>query len=309
MNILITGSSGQIGTNLAIGLMDRGDSVVGIDKRQNTWTDAIDTRIVDLTRIGPSTATGGAKFDLVVHLAANAKVHELVEHPERAMDNITMSFTVLDFCRKNKLPIVLASSREVYGDIHRHVTHETEADFVVAESPYSASKLAAEALVYSYGQCYDLPFLVFRFSNVYGRFDNDLDRMERVIPLFYERIARDQPIIVFGREKVLDFTYIDDCVTGVIAGIDALAARNVTKETINLACGQGSTLVDVVTILSLALGKTADVTYEPARVGEVTRYVADIGKANALLNYQPTTPLTEGLVKTVEWYNKTQSRS
>jgi UDP-glucuronate 4-epimerase len=308
MNILITGSSGQIGTNLAIRLMERGDSIIGIDKRPNAWTDAIDTRIADLTRDDPSTVTAGAKFDLVVHLAANAKVHELVQHPERAMDNISMSFTVIDYCRKNNLPIVYASSREVYGDIHRHITHEAEADFVVAESPYSASKLAGEALVYSYGQCYDLPFLVFRFSNVYGRFDNDLARMERVIPLFYDRIARDQPITVFGREKVLDFTYVDDCVTGVVAGIDALANRNVTKETINLACGQGSTLVDVVTILALALGKTPDVTYEPARVGEVTRYVADIGKAGNLLDYKPTTPLTEGLVKTVEWYKKTEPR-
>ncbi len=304
MNILITGSSGQIGTNLAIRLIDRGETVIGIDKRQNTWTDKIDTRIADLTKDDPSTITDDAKFDLVVHLAANAKVHELVEHPERAMDNIAMSFTTIDYCRKKNLPIVFASSREVYGDIHRHITSEAEADFVVAESPYSASKLAGEALVYSYGQCYDLPFLVFRFSNVYGRFDNDLARMERVIPLFYDKIAKDQPITVFGRDKVLDFTYVDDCITGIVAGIDALANRNVTKETINLACGQGSTLVDVVAIVSLALGKTPNVTYKPARVGEVTRYVADIGKAQKLLNYQPTTPLTEGLVKTVEWYKK-----
>lgn len=308
MKILITGSSGQIGTNLALQLMQRGDTVVGIDKRPNTWTGKIETHIADLTTQDPFTVTGGARFDLVVHLAANAKVHELVEHPERAMDNISMSFSVIDYCRRNSLPIVFASSREVYGDIHRHITHEAEADFVVAESPYSASKLAGEAIVYSYGQCYDLPFLVFRFSNVYGRFDNDLDRMERVIPLFYDRIARDQPITVFGREKVLDFTYIDDCITGVIAGIDALAARLVTKETINLACGQGSTLVDVVTILSLALGKKPNVTYEPARVGEVTRYVADIGKAARLLNYKPTTPLAEGLVKTVEWYKNSNQR-
>jgi len=305
MNILITGSSGQIGTNLGLSLLQRGDRVVGIDKRANTWTDAIDTRIADLTRGDPASVVEGTRFDLVVHLAANAKVHELVEHPGRAMDNIAMSFSVIDYCRSRKLPIVFASSREVYGDIHRHVTCEAEADFVVAESPYSASKISGEALVYSYGQCYDLPFLVFRFSNVYGRYDNDLKRMERVIPLFFDRIAHDKPITVFGREKVLDFTYVDDCIAGIIAGIDALAARNVTKETINLACGQGGTLVDVVTILSLALGKTADVTYQPSRVGEVTRYVADIAKARSLLNYDPKTPLTEVLVKTVEWYKTT----
>jgi UDP-glucose 4-epimerase len=146
-----------------------------------------------------------------------------------------------------------------------------------------------------------LPFLVFRFSNVYGRFDNDLDRMERVIPLFIDRIVRGLPIVVFGKEKVLDFTYVDDCVAGVLAGIDALAARRVTGQTINLAYGQGSTLVDVVNIVSLALGKKPNVTFEPTRRGEVTRYVADITKARELLGYQPQVPLSSGLIRAVEW--------
>ena len=82
----------------------------------------------------------------------------------------------------------------MYGDIHRHVTDEAMADFVVAESPYSASKIAGEAFFYSYAKCYNLPHLVFRFSNVYGRFDNDLDRMERVIPLFVRKIDAGEPI-------------------------------------------------------------------------------------------------------------------
>ncbi|MEK6799119.1 MAG: NAD(P)-dependent oxidoreductase [Planctomycetota bacterium] len=301
MRVLITGSSGQIGTNLALALLDRGDHVVGVDRRPNTWTSRIETVLLDLARTGLDPLPGGDCFDVVVHLAANAKVHELVEQPQRAMDNITICFAAMEHCRRHSLPLVFASSREVYGDIHRHVTREAEADFVVAESPYSASKIAGEALIYSYAQCYDLPFLVFRFSNVYGRYDNDLERMERVIPLFIDRIARDLPITVFGRDKVLDFTYVDDCVAGVIAGIDALHQRRVTRETVNLACGQGSTLVDVVNIVALALRKQPKVAYEPARVGEVTRYVADISKARALLGYNPQTPLSTGLIKTVEW--------
>lgn len=305
MNLLITGSSGQIGTNTALALIERGDRVVGIDKRDNAWTDKIETVSLDLTTAPFDEYPDGKQFDCVLHLAANAKVFELVEHPQRAMDNITMAFNVLDYCRQNKLPIIFGSSREVYGDIRQHVTHEAAADFVVAESPYSASKIAGEALIYSYAQCYDLPFLVFRFSNVYGRYDNDLDRMERVIPLFIDRIHREEPITVFGREKVLDFTYVDDCVTGVIAGIDALTAGTVRNETINLACGEGRTLVDVVHIIALALRKEAKVTYEPSRPGEVTRYVADIGKARDLLGYDPRTPLSAGLVKAVEWWRET----
>lgn len=300
MNVLITGSSGQIGTNLALALAARGDRVVGVDNRPNTWTPNVATHVLDLIKAAPADFPA-QDFDLVVHLAANAKVHELVEHPQRAMDNISMAFSVIEFCRVQRLPLVFASSREVYGDIQRHITHEAEADFVVAESPYSASKIAGEALVYSYAECYDLPFLVFRFSNVYGRYDNDLHRMERVIPLFIERIDRDQPIIIYGREKVLDFTYVDDCVAGVVAGIDALREGRVTKQTVNLAYGQGNTLVDVVNIIALALGKTPRVTYQPARVGEVTRYVADISKARALLGYSPQVPLSEGLIRTVNW--------
>jgi UDP-glucose 4-epimerase len=302
MNVLITGSSGQIGTNVALALTARGDRVLGVDVRGNPWSREIETIHLDLTRADPARIAEGRSFDAVLHLAAHAKVFELVEHPDRAMQNITMLFTMLEYCRRNRLPLVFSSSREVYGDIHRHVTDESAADFVVAESPYSASKIAGEALIYSYAQCYDLPFLVFRFSNVYGRYDNDLDRLERVIPLFIDRIARGQPIVVYGKEKVLDFTHVDDCVAGVLAGLDVLVAGRVVGQTINLAYGQGNSLVDVVNIASLALGKKPNVRYEPSRVGEVTRYVADISKARNLLGYDPQVPLSSGLIQTVVWY-------
>ncbi len=142
---------------------------------------------------------------------------------------------------------------------------------------------------------------MFRFSNVYGRYDADLERMERVIPLFARRIARGEPIVIFGREKVLDFTYYEDAVNGIMRGIDALTSRRVTNQTINLAYGQGGSLVDVVNVLADSLGKPAKVSYEPARAGEVMRYVADISKARELLGYEPKTPLPTGLAKAVAW--------
>jgi UDP-glucose 4-epimerase len=301
MNILITGSSGQIGTNVGLALRDRGDKVIGIDKRKNAWTDRIETLTLDLANARVADLPTKPQFDLVLHFAAHAKVFELVEHPERAMENVQMLFTVLEYCRRNQLPIIFSSSREVYGDIHHHITDESLADFVVAESPYSASKLAGEAFVYSYASCYDLPYLVFRFSNVYGRYDSDMDRMERVIPLFVRRIADDEPIVVFGREKVLDFTYVDDCVAGVVAAVDALAQRRVMNQTINLAYGQGNTLVDLVNLIGLGLRKSPKVTYEPTRAGEVTRYVADISKARDLLGYRPQIPLTGGIPRYLDW--------
>lgn len=305
MRVLITGSSGQIGTNLGLALMQRGDQIAGIDKRTNTWTDKIPTTIADLCNCAKGELPVSGKFDVVIHLAAYAKVFELVEHPHRALENLVMCFNTLEYCRRTNTPIIFGSSREVYGDIHRHVTEEEEADFVVAESPYSASKISGEAYIYSYAECYDLPCLVFRFSNVYGRYDNDAERMERVIPLFIKKIAEDQPIVVFGREKVLDFTYVDDCIQGVTKGIDALVARRVNRKTINLAYGHGSTLVDLVNLISLALRKKPNVRYEPARPGEVTRYVADLTKARELLGYQPTTPLTAGVPLCIDWWRST----
>ncbi|HUP28037.1 MAG TPA: NAD(P)-dependent oxidoreductase, partial [Chloroflexia bacterium] len=195
MRVLITGSSGQIGTNLALRLLDEGHSVFGVDKRLNTWTDRFPYLLQDLSSNYPAypQGIGGVEYpacDIVVHLAAHAKVHELVQHPHRAMENITMTYNVLEYCRLAHLPIIFSSSREVYGDIHRYIENaekrpesmgESTAHFAYTESPYSASKISSEAFIYSYARCYGLNYIVFRFSNVYGRFDNDLERMERVI--------------------------------------------------------------------------------------------------------------------------------
>lgn len=307
MRILITGSSGQIGTNLALHLQQQGHYVFGIDKRPNTWTNQIETLLQDLSAPyrGFKGGLGGVEYppalDAVVHLAAHAKVHELVEQPERALENVTMTFNVLEFCRQNNLPIIFSSSREVYGDIHRYITEESHADFAFTESPYSASKISGEAFIYSYAQCYGLRYLVFRFSNVYGRYDNDIERLERVIPLFIRKIRSDEPITVYGKEKVLDFTYVDDCVSGIVKGIELLVSGREANHTINLAYGQGNSLVTMAEYIGEALGVRPQIKIEPARVGEVTHYVANIGKAHALLGYSPTTPLREGIRKAVAW--------
>jgi len=308
MRVLITGSSGQIGTNLGLRLLKEGHFVFGVDIRPNTWTNEIPTLLQDLCTPyrNFSSGIGQANYpedlDAVVHLAAHAKVHELVQQPDRALENITMMFNVLEFCRQNgRIPIVFSSSREVYGDIHRYITEESHADFAFTESPYSASKIAGEALVYSYAQCYGLRYLVFRFSNVYGRYDNDIERMERVIPLFIKRISEGEPVTVFGEKKTLDFTYVDDCVDGIHKGIELLASKQDANHTINLAYGQGSTLITMANYVGEVLGVKPDLRVEDSRVGEVTHYVANIGKARALLGYNPRTQLREGIEKAVAW--------
>lgn len=307
MRILITGSSGQIGTNLGLYLMEKGHLVFGIDKRPNTWTDRIPTLLQDLSVPQQDFSHGIGhvdypyKIDAVVHLAAHAKVHELVQQPSRALENITMTYNALEYCRANQIPIIFSSSREVYGDIHRYITEESYADFTYTESPYSASKISGEALIYSYARCYGVRYLIFRFSNVYGRYDIDIERMERVIPLFIRKIRRGEPITVYGQEKILDFTYVDDCVAGVSKAIELIVKGDVSNHTINLAYGQGNTLAAMAGYVAEELGVKTQIHFEPARVGEVTHYVANIGKARALIDYTPTTPLREGIHKAVSW--------
>jgi len=311
MRVLITGSSGQIGTNLALRLRAQGHFVIGVDKRLNPWTDAFPTLLQDLAGHYPAFrgGIGGVEYpevDVVVHLAAHAKVHQLVREPHRALENAIMTFNVLEYARGTGLPLVFSSTREVYGDVHRFEEYAEEAaDFAYTESPYSASKITSEAFIYSYARCYDLDYLVFRFSNVYGRYDNDLWRMERVLPLFMHQLSRGEPITIFGgNEKVLDFTFVDDCVDGIARGVSALVDRRVTNKTINLAYGQGNTLVRAAELIANELGVEPSITLAPSLLGEVTHYVADVSKARDLLGWEPTTPLDDGIPKSVAWFRE-----
>jgi UDP-glucose 4-epimerase len=311
MRVLVTGSSGQIGTNLAARLLADGHEVFGVDKRQNSWTDSFPTLLQDLAGHYPAFpgGIGGVEYpevDVVCHLAAHAKVHQLVRQPHRALENAIMTFNVLEYCRQLALPLVFSSTREVYGDVHRFEEYAEEAaDFAFTESPYSASKITSEAFIYSYARCYGLDYLVFRFSNVYGRYDNDLWRMERVLPLFMHQLSRSEPITIFGgEEKVLDFTYIDDCVDGIARGVYALNEGRLANQTINLAYGQGNTLVRAAELIAGELGVEPQVTIAPSLLGEVTHYVADIRKARELLGWEPHTPLGEGIPRSVAWFKE-----
>jgi UDP-glucose 4-epimerase len=305
MRVLVTGSSGQIGTNLALRLQQDGHEVFGVDKRLNGWTDDFRYLLQDLTFPG-GLGDDYPPADVIVHLAAHAKVHELVRDPRRALENAIMTFNVLEYCRANRLPLVFSSTREVYGDVHRFDEYgEATADFAFTESPYSASKIASEALIYSYARCYGLQYLVFRFSNVYGRFDNDLSRMVRVIPLFTHRLLHGKPITIYGgSDKTLDFTYIDDCVDGLARGVESLVAGSVVDETINLAYGQGNTLVRAAELIATELGIEAQIGFTPSLLGEVTHYVADIRKAHDLLDWEPRVPLDEGIPRAVSWFRE-----
>jgi nucleoside-diphosphate-sugar epimerase len=315
MRILITGSSGQVGTNLALRCLESGHEVMGIDCRANDWTDAFEYALHDLSQSTPAASSPGAfvgveceRPDIVVHLAAHAKVHELVLYPRCAIENITMTYNVLEYCRLLNIPVIFASSREVYGDVSRLDTRESDADFACTASTYAASKIAGEAMVYAYARCYDLPYIVFRLSNVYGRYDNDLRRMERVIPLFISKIRDDEAITVFGAEKVIDFTHVDDCIDGIVSGMDRLVDGRVRNQTFNLAFGEGHSLLKMVEYVGDALDKEPQVILARPRTGEITRYVANLEKARGLLDFSPKVPLLDGIRRAVAWSRERSHR-
>ena len=305
MKILITGSSGQVGTNLALKLLEREEQILGIDRRDNSWTDKIPLIKRDIAVDGiPSIANLPSDFgqpDLVVHLAANAKVHELVENPRRAHENATTAFNVLEFCRLNQIPIIFSSSREVYGRPTPPTVAEDTVNVYDILSPYAAYKMADEMLIYSYANCYNLKYLIFRLSNVYGRYDNDLERMTRVIHVFIDQMQRGEPITIFDRRKNIDFTHIDDCIQGIILGIDKLMQGNVVNETINLSSGSPATLGYLAETIARYLDVTPEIIDKPIQPGEISFYIADLTKAKQRLGFDPQVSFEEGIKRTVEW--------
>lgn len=296
-HILVTGSSGMIGTGLCKRLSQSGYTVTGIDRTENRWSESVQERtlIADLRQMDLAETVPNS-VDVIVHLAANARVHELVETPERALQNYTSTFEVLNYARETGTHIIFGSSREVYGNQLGSVLEESEVSLERSASPYSASKIGEESMVRAFANCYDLSATVLRFSNVYGRFDAS----NRVVPLFLTYAKRGLPLTVFGSDKFLDFTYLTDCIDGILAAIEH--RRKARGETFNIASGKASTLVELAEIVVDALDSDSSIVVEPPRTGEVTQFVADLKKARRYLDYVPNFDLDTGIEKTIGWY-------
>ena len=300
MRILVTGSSGTIGTRLCEHLLERGHDIVGVDWVENKWQPAVQAvaLLADL-RDEKNFEKLPTDVDMVVHLAANARVYELVEDPGRARDNMLTLINTLEFCRKNGIKrFIFASSREGYGNIKADLYTEDLVRVEHCESPYTASKVGGEAFVEAYRRCYGIDHIIFRFSNVYGMYDDSV----RVVPLFIRLARQNEPMTVYGKDKCLDFTYIDDCVDGIIKAIDQFeSAKN---NTYNLAFGQGTTIVHLAERVKELLGSSSEIALGQPRTGEVVRYIADISRAKEAFGYDPKVPFSEGIEKAVEWYAK-----
>lgn len=298
--ILVTGSSGTIGTRLCQRLLENGYEFIGVDWKKNKWDKEIEKRTIhlDLRNKNLVFKKLPKNIDLIIHLAANARVYNLVLDPNLALDNIITTFNILEFARLNKIKnIIFASSREIYGNSPKVVHKEENIKLEFIESPYSASKLSGEVLIRAYKKCYEIDFVIIRFSNVYGMYDNS----DRVVPLFIKLAKQNKNLIIYGKEKVLDFTYVDDAVNGVLLVIKKfLKAKN---NVFNIATGKGIKVLDVAKLIIKNLNSKSKIILKKNRTGEVVKYIANINKAKKILDYQPTMDIKNGIIKSIKWYS------
>lgn len=297
--VLVTGSSGTIGTLLVEKLLDRNEEVVGIDNRPNQWSKEVD----DIS-ITADLASGffhdkiPEDIDTIVHLAANARVHDLVREPEDAHENVYSTFNIFEYARQHDVEnVIFSSSREVYGNYSGKLLYTEEDTYIdKCESPYTASKVAGEAMLKAYSECYGIDMSIMRFSNVYGKYDVS----DRVVPLFLALASEDRDLTVYGDDKVLDFTHISDCVSGILKIMFNFHKAKGT--TFNIASGEGNSLIELAEVITDTLDSDSSIHVEENRTGEVSRYVADISKARQILGYEPQFDLREGVAETAKWY-------
>lgn len=299
LRILVTGSSGTIASSLIPSLKERGHKVIGID-RLNEGMHGINITdfIWDLNNTIPSRI---GVFDVIIHLAANSRVYYSVLNPSFAQENYMTTYNVLEFARRQKeyngfAPLVVfSSSREVYGNCPKLSgikRKEQEQDNFNCESNYSASKIANECQIRAYTKQYDIPHLIFRFSNVV--FGNDMSK-DTVIPTWIRNAQNNENLILYGKDKQLDFTFIDDTVNGIISGVE----KGIKNETINLGGGKPIKLLDLAKYIIGITNSKSKIIIKPYRRGEVTLYHANIEKANKLIGYKPTMDIKNELNKAV----------
>lgn len=313
MHIFLTGVAGFIGSRLARALLDRGDSVVGLDN----FNDYYDVRLkklhlADLLPDKRFTFVQGdladaemlAKLfverppDAVAHLAAMAAVRYSVEHPLiYGAVNVQGTMNLLDAARRlapRRPRVIIASTGSVYGS-STPVPFREDAPADRPLAPYPASKRAMELMAHSYFHLWKLPTTILRFFNVYGPHGRP-----DMMPWQWSRsILAGRPITLYngGRLK-RDWTFVDDVVAGFVAAIDRPADD---YQIVNLGAGRPVENLRFVEILEQTLGKKAVVIDQPVPPSEPLVTYADTTKARSLLAYNPKVTVEEGIPRFVNW--------
>lgn len=266
--ILITGK-GLIGNRLATFLEEKGHEVFTIDKDIATKP----TLCEDLS-LGINLFTS-FKPDLIIHTAANARVWNSVMYPEYAFENVISMHNIIEYARAKEIPIIFTSSREVYGNINKGLGVSEDMATIKAESPYTASKVYGEALVHAYHTSYDMEYINVRLSNVFGEGET-YPKSDRIIPLSIYYAQRNKDITIYNKDKMMNFTYVQDVVEGIKFLIDNW--KECKNDTYNI-CKEGSIkLYDIISFVISNLNSKSRIKVAKGRKGEVENYVGDINK-------------------------------
>jgi nucleoside-diphosphate-sugar epimerase len=303
---LVTGGAGFIGSHLVRRLLADGGQVRVVDnlatgnrERLSDLEGKIEFLEGDLAN--PGTCEQAVQgVDSVLHQAAIPSVQRSVRNPvETNNANITGTLNLLESCHKHKIGrFVYASSSSAYGDTP--VLPKREDMPPNPMSPYALQKFVGERYCQLYFRLYGLETVSLRYFNIFGPNQDPYSEYSAVIPKFVTRLARLQPIVVYGDgEQSRDFTYVDNAVE---ANILALTAPGAAGSVINVGCGERITLNHLIKSLEEILGVKADVDYQLARPGDVRDSLADISVARQLLGYEPKVTVTEGLRRIAAWF-------
>jgi UDP-glucuronate 4-epimerase len=329
LKVLVTGAAGFIGSALTLRLLERGDTVIGVDNHNDYYDPVIKEarlarqadhpnythlRIELADRKAMEVCFATHRPQRVVNLAAQAGVRYSIENPLAYIDSNIVGFAhILEGCRHHSVEhLVYASSSSVYGanttmpfSVHHNVDHPL--------SLYAASKKSNELMAHTYSHLYDLPTTGLRFFTVYGPWG----RPDMALFKFTKAIFAGEKISVFNYGKHRrDFTYIDDIVEGVIRVLDQPAQPNpnwsgtdpdsgsslAPWRVYNIGNNSPVELMDYIAALEKALDKKADIDMLPLQLGDVPDTYADVADLVEQFHYKPATPVYQGIANFVAWY-------
>jgi UDP-glucuronate 4-epimerase len=326
MAILVTGAAGFIGMGVARALLERGDTVIGIDNFNDYYpVDLKRARVAELDEIAGGRLTikqvdfadhaaldralDGESIDRIIHLGAQPGVRYSIENPRAyAQSNLVGHLNLLELARQRQAGhMVYASSSSVYGGNEKlPFGVDDRVDHPV--SLYAATKKADELMSEAYAGLYRIPLTGLRFFTVYGPWG----RPDMAVWGFTEAVLAGQPIKVFNHGDMLrDFTYIDDIVAGVVAALDrpprddreAKPGGSRTPHTLyNIGNNRPERLEYLIELIEQACGVKAIRDYQPMQAGDVPATYADISAIHDDLGFAPRTSLDVGIPLFVDWY-------
>jgi nucleoside-diphosphate-sugar epimerase len=300
---LITGGAGFIGSSIAEALLAAGERVRVLDdfssgRRENLESLPGAVELIEGTIADPATVARAMEgVSIVFHQAAIPSVTRSVEDPARSMlAGVQGTTHVLDAARRAGVKrVIFAASSAAYGESPTLPKVETMAPDPL--SPYAASKLAGEHLMRIFARLYGLETVCLRYFNVFGPRQDPKSEYAAVVPRFITAAIRKERAIVFGDgEQTRDFCHVDNAVRANL--LAAASPKRLRGEVVNIACGERTSLNQLLRSIAELSGTRIEPDYRPARAGDIRDSLADVRAARELLGYEPRVDVREGLART-----------